>query len=260
VSERASRGSGKKAVLTLSTLAQSTYTGMHAEDHETVEESRPVARRMIVSQDPASSLQEMFLRFSPAGEMDGKTFCKVAKDADIIGKSLSTSEYGNFRIICLSVFEILIPSSLTSFSIAVDIDIIFAKVKDKSARRISYNQFETGIHEFAHKMGTPFEKLAKILMDTGGPILQGTVAEANKYHDDKSLYTGMHGKPDALSTTSQSSKPAQSTVIEVGYGPAESLEEVFELYSPNGDMDGRTFAKMARDAGLLDKNLAAPGL
>jgi hypothetical protein len=238
VSERASRGSGKKAVLTLSTLAQSTYTGMHAEDHETVEESRPVARRMIVSQDPASSLQEIFLRFSPAGEMDGKTFCKVAKDADIIGKSLSTSEYGNFRIICLSVFEILIPSSLTSFSIAVDIDIIFAKVKDKSARRISYNQFETGIHEFAHKMGTPFEK----------------------YHDDKSLYTGMHGKPDALSTTSQSSKPAQSTVIEVGYGPAESLEEVFELYSPNGDMDGRTFAKMARDAGLLDKNLAAPGL
>ena len=152
------------------------------------------------------------------------------------------------------------PSSLTSFSITVDIDIIFAKVKDKSARRISYNQFEIGIHEFAHKMGTPFEKLAKILMDTGGPVLQGTVAEANKYHDDKSLYTGMHGKPDPLSATSQSSKPAQSTVIEVGYGPAESLEEVFELYSPNGDMDGRTFAKMARDAGLLDKNLAAPGL
>ena len=82
---------------------------MHAENHETVEESRPVVRRMIVSQDPASSLQELFLRFSPAGEMDGKTFCKVAKDADIIGKSLSTSENGTFRIICISVFGFSFP-------------------------------------------------------------------------------------------------------------------------------------------------------
>lgn len=27
-----------------------------------------------------------------------------------------------------------------------------------------------------------------------GPILKGTVAEANKFHDDKSLYTGVHAK------------------------------------------------------------------
>lgn len=232
---------------------------MHAEDDEAVEESKPVARRMIVSQDPASSLQELFLRFSPTGEMDGRTFCKVAKDADIIGKSLSTSEYCNFHIFLFSCLPKPIFSLLTLTPITVDIDIIFAKVKDKSARRISYNQFEAGINEFADKIGTPSETLAKILMDTGGPILLGTVAEANKYHDDKSLYTGMHGKPDPLSATAQSSRPAQNTVIEVGYGPAESLEEVFELYSPNGDMDGRTFAKLARDAGLLDKNLAAPG-
>ena len=36
---------------------------------------------------------------------------------------------------------------------------------------------------------------AKIIAKCGaGPSSTGTKAEANKFHDDKSLYTGVHGK------------------------------------------------------------------
>jgi hypothetical protein len=44
----------------------------------------------------------------------------------------------------------------------------------------------------AAKKKTTFEELSKKICATGGPILSGTVAEANKFHDDKSLYTGVH--------------------------------------------------------------------
>jgi len=45
--------------------------------------------------------------------MDGKTFAKMAKDTKILDKALT----------------------------ATDIDLIFAKVKDKTARKINYAQF-----------------------------------------------------------------------------------------------------------------------
>ena len=42
---------------------------------------------------------------------------------------------------------------------------------------------------------------AKILA-SGGKTLTGTVAQANKFHDDKALYTGVHAKggPSTIDT------------------------------------------------------------
>jgi hypothetical protein len=61
--------------------------------------------------EPAGSLKEVFLGFTAgAAEMDGKTFAKMAKDTKILDKALT----------------------------ATDIDLIFAKVKDKTARKINY--------------------------------------------------------------------------------------------------------------------------
>jgi hypothetical protein len=37
-------------------------------------------------------------------------------------------------------------------------------------------------------MGVLVEKICSI----GGPAFTGTKAEANKFHDDKSMYTGVH--------------------------------------------------------------------
>lgn len=96
--------------------------------------------------------------------MDGKTFAKMAKDCKILDKKLT----------------------------ATDMDLIFAKVKTKTARKITYAQFEKGIEECATKKGISAEALSEKICSVGGPVYTGTKAEAVKYHDDKSLYTGVY--------------------------------------------------------------------
>lgn len=69
---------------------------------------------MTINNEPAASLEEVFLGFTGgAKEMEGKTFAKLAKDTKILDKALT----------------------------ATDIDLIFAKIKDKTARKITVNQF-----------------------------------------------------------------------------------------------------------------------
>lgn len=55
--------------------------------------------------------------------MEGKVFAKMAKDCKLIDKNCT----------------------------ATDIDLIFAKVKDKSERRITFAQFENGLTHIAEK-------------------------------------------------------------------------------------------------------------
>lgn len=57
--------------------------------------------------------------------MEGKSFAKLAKDCNLLDKKLT----------------------------ATDVDLIFAKVKDKTERRITYAQFLNGLGLFAEKKG-----------------------------------------------------------------------------------------------------------
>lgn len=115
--------------------------------------------------EPASSLKEVFLGYTAgAPDMDGKTFAKMAKDTKILDKLLT----------------------------ATDIDLIFAKIKDKAARKITYPQFEKGIHECATKKKKPFDEVEASILKIGGPVFHGTKVDNVKFHDDKSLYTGVH--------------------------------------------------------------------
>ena len=98
--------------------------------------------------------------------MDGKTFAKMAKDTKILDKHLT----------------------------ATDIDLIFAKVKDKAARKINALQFIKGIEECAAKKKITFEALEASLLAVGGPVFTGTKTEKVKYHDDKNLYTGVYAQ------------------------------------------------------------------
>ena len=50
----------------------------------------------------------------------------------------------------------------------------------------------TGLEHIAEKKGKDVSKIAQTICKSHGPILSGTKAEANKFHDDKSLYTGVH--------------------------------------------------------------------
>lgn len=46
----------------------------------------------------------------------------------------------------------------------------------------------------AEKRGTDRAKLDDTILKAGGPVFKGTKAEANKFHDDKSLYTGVYAQ------------------------------------------------------------------
>jgi hypothetical protein len=67
-------------------------------------------------------------------------------------------------------------------------------VKAKGSRKIGLNEFKVALDLIAEKKGCPVEEIIAKLRKTDGPALNGTQAEPNKFHDDKSLYTGVQPK------------------------------------------------------------------
>jgi hypothetical protein len=124
---------------------------------------------------PASSLQEVFTKFAAGAEMDGKTFSKFAKDCKVLNKKCTTT----------------------------DIDLIFARNKERTARKINYTQFAKAVGECATKRSETMEVLTDAILSMGGPVFAGTQAEAVRFHDDKDQYTGVHahGGPSTVGGT-----------------------------------------------------------
>ena len=110
-------------------------------------------------------IQTIFKTFAGgAAEMDGRQFAKLAKDCKLLDKKLT----------------------------ATDVDLAFAKVKDKAARKINFSQFDHALDTFASKKGITKNDVIKQIEVSGGPAFSGTKAAYNKFHDDKSLYTGVY--------------------------------------------------------------------
>jgi len=171
------------------------YTGVHAKGGpSTVDEKRhidfgtpsPRASRHASAKQLAESRQvtqneegeydlHMFFTDHALGakEMEGRQFVKMAKDTKIVDKK---------------------PPGLTT----TDLDIIFAKVKNKGARRINFEQFRAALELCADKKHVYVEDLEAHLVASGGPVFTGVRADNVKLHDDKSTYTGVytHGGPD----------------------------------------------------------------
>lgn len=207
--------------------------------------------------------------------MDGKSLAKLAKDCKLIDKKLT----------------------------GTDVDLTFAKVKGKTERRITYEQFVQAVQLFADKKQVDPSAVQDKICKSKGPVLTGTKAEAVKYHDDKSLYTGVYanGGPTNVdpqssvdlskqldrsdadirgvkqqsfvqssnSDVDQVSKQMSQVVFEekktapkavtknttVKSAPAGSLEEVFKSYcGTTSDMDGKSFAKLAKDCKIISKS------
>ncbi|CAK0780932.1 hypothetical protein CVIRNUC_005226 [Coccomyxa viridis] len=116
------------------------------------------------------TLQDVFKTYAGFGtrqvstELDGAKFVKVFKDAGLVGKDLSTTE----------------------------LDIIFSKVKAKSARKITFPDFERALELIATKKGCTVDELKDKLCSQKGPKVQATQPDYVKFHDDKSTYTGVY--------------------------------------------------------------------
>mmetsp|Transcript_10819 Transcript_10819/g.15126 ORF Transcript_10819/g.15126 Transcript_10819/m.15126 type:complete len:149 (+) Transcript_10819:79-525(+) len=115
----------------------------------------------------ATTLDTVFKTFSAGNkEMDGKQFVKLCKDTGLVDKKFTTT----------------------------DVDLIFAKVKDKSVRKITFAQFENAVGQIATKKGVTKDDVSEKIIAAGGPKYEGTKADYNKFHDDKSTYTGVYAK------------------------------------------------------------------
>ena len=115
----------------------------------------------------AGDLKSIFTKYNNGkAEMDGKTFFKVFKDAGLTDKKFTETT----------------------------IDLAFAKCAEKGVKRMKYDQFLKGIEECAPKKGISVEDMKGKILAKGGPAYAGTKADAVKWHDDKSTYTGVHAK------------------------------------------------------------------
>merc|ERR1712183_531692 len=125
--------------------------------------------------DVQAALKHVFQDYC-AGQatMDGKSWAKMCKDTKLVDKKLTTT----------------------------DVDLIFAKAKAKTDRRITFDQWMTALGLAADKKGVGADAVQAKVAQSKGPILAGTKAEATRFHDDKDAYTGVHahGGPSTVDT------------------------------------------------------------
>lgn len=126
-----------------------------------------------------ADLREIYTTYVRFGETGGNTngltsrnFVKLAKDAKIVGSKISTT---TLDLAFTKAARALTNSSDTSWG----------------GKRLSYEQFVYALQLCAESGGVTPETLHAKCLSVGGPIVKGTVAEANKFHDDKSTFTAV---------------------------------------------------------------------
>jgi len=113
------------------------------------------------------TLESVFLSFTAGKkEMSNKEFAKLIKDCGLLDKKLTSTE----------------------------VDLIFSKVKTKTSKNLTYEQFEEGLKQAAEKKKVEHSVLVETIVGTGGPSFTGTKADYVKFHDDKSQYTGVYAR------------------------------------------------------------------
>jgi len=121
----------------------------------------------------APTVEQTFVSYCGGKQgMDGKTFAKMCKDCHLIDRNFSPT----------------------------DADLLFSKVVAKGQRRIDLVAFRRALELLAQKKGIAAHDVWRALAETGGPQLYGTPAEAVRFHDDKTLYSGVHknGGPECV--------------------------------------------------------------
>lgn len=116
-------------------------------------------------------VENVFATFCPKGGMDSRTFLKFCKDSKLLKKNCFTS---------------------------TDCDLTFEKAKKHqgtTSKEISFVTFRKFVVPIiAEKRGESEAKLIAKLARAEGPVLHGTQAEAVRFHDDQSTFTGSHAQ------------------------------------------------------------------
>ncbi|CCW66588.1 unnamed protein product [Phytomonas sp. Hart1] len=116
-----------------------------------------------------SNLQSAFAAFASFGggsstEMDNSHFSKMLKESKIIGKAFT----------------------------ATDADLLFNKIKPRGERRVRFEEFTArALPELAARLKKSEEAVAAMIAGAS-PQANATRADAVKFHDDRSTYTGVY--------------------------------------------------------------------
>ena len=152
--------------------------------------------------------------------------------------------------------------SQTTFS-QTEADLVFARVKTKGERKISYLEFRWACALCAETSGTTYDAVVETVL-SGGPISTGTRAEYNKFHDYQSTYTVayavLHHVPDELRASKvRFQKPhwkqgrARPSDADVP-GLRQQYQSYTSFAAGNGvDMNIKVWAKLVNDTGLIGK-------
>lgn len=117
------------------------------------------------------------------------SFCAFGAGAAAAGAvhEMDNAKFAKFTRDCRLLDKKLVPAS---------VDIIFSKVKDKTARKINFKQFDQACHLLAEAKGISYDELVSSVCAIGGPAKSGTTAVKMDgwlaKQTDPSLYTGAH--------------------------------------------------------------------
>lgn len=106
------------------------------------------------------------------------------------GSGLDSSKFAKF---CRDTH--IIPPLTTT-----EVDLVFTRVKSPGQRRIAYEEFrDLALPLLASKFngGVPFDDFLLHIArnSSNGPSNNhGTIAQSNRFHDDRSTYTGVYAK------------------------------------------------------------------
>lgn len=114
--------------------------------------------KAILAPSDNDGFEAVFYNFCGAGryDMDGRGFLKMVKDCGLIDKRLNERA----------------------------VDIIFSKAKPKGAKSIDFERFEHALSLIVDAKGEKKETVHIIIMESSRSIMQGTKAEAVRFHDD----------------------------------------------------------------------------
>ena len=163
-----------------------------------------------------------------ADQMPGDKFVKALKDSGLLGSKFTSQ----------------------------DADIVFSKAKKSpNVRTLAYEDFLLALECISEETGVPYMDICNALLRGGGPQNSGTEAEAVRFHDDKSLYTGAYG---ANIGRSAPVREVRSWRDGRTAKPVPGLESVFKSFNSfaGGNaaaMTGEKWVKILRDSGLLEK-------
>ena len=127
---------------------------------------------------------------------------KISKDKDKSGASGASSAQQEAAIDSTRFVKLCNDGKLFEIGIFAkeEVDIMFAKYKSPVIkRRMDFDGFQRALLDIASRKKLPLGDLVDSLIANtiGGPQLNGTIAETNRFHDDKNTYTGQYSRGGA---------------------------------------------------------------